>query len=328
MNKKICVFILFISFYTVNLYSQIDSLTGIHFTEQNLKRTGFGLRKPFDEFPVTKKQKKWRLPFVITSQASLYTGAVIGLNYLWYEDYPRSSFHFINDNYEWMGMDKFGHATSSYYVGLLGYETLKWAGVKRKPAIWIGGSLGHIFLTSIEVLDGFSAEWGASWGDLIANAGGSALFISQQLLWNEQRIGLKYSFWPSEYANRRPELLGDNFIQQTLKDYNGQTYWLTCNVWSFLPNREKSMFPKWLNIAVGYGANGMLGGSSNPAEFSSIHRYHQFYLSLDIDLTKIRTKSKFLKTLFKTINFIKIPAPAIEFNTNTTDNVKFHWIFF
>jgi hypothetical protein len=40
-------------------------------------------------------------------------------------------------------------------------------------------------LLTVEVLDGFSSEWGAS-GDIIANASGTALFVSQELLWKEQ----------------------------------------------------------------------------------------------------------------------------------------------
>jgi hypothetical protein len=34
------------------------------------------------------------------------TGALVGLNQLWYADYARSDFHFINDNAEWLQMDK------------------------------------------------------------------------------------------------------------------------------------------------------------------------------------------------------------------------------
>ena len=50
-------------------------------------------------------------------------------------------------------------------------------------------------------------------------------------------------------------------MQQVLKDYNGQTYWLSANIWSF--NKE-SNFPRWLNVAFGYGADGMLYGENNP----------------------------------------------------------------
>ena len=39
---------------------------------------------------------------------------------------------------------------------------MKWSGVPEK-AIWYGGAYGAVFLTTIEILDGYSAEWGASW---------------------------------------------------------------------------------------------------------------------------------------------------------------------
>ena len=39
--------------------------------------------------------------------------------------YPKSKFHFINDNREWLQMDKFGHAMTSYYTGYLGVKAYK-----------------------------------------------------------------------------------------------------------------------------------------------------------------------------------------------------------
>ena len=88
--------------------------------------------------------------------------------------------------------------------------------------------------------------------------------IGQELISNEQRITLKYSFHQTSYAKLRPTTLGENYIQQALKDYNGQTYWLSTNIWSF---NKKSSFPKWLNVLVGFGGEGMLYGKtsvSNP----------------------------------------------------------------
>ena len=130
----------------------------------------------------------------------LYSASMYGLNELWYKDYPKSSFHWINDNYNWLQMDKLGHATTAYQVGMLGKDLMKWGGVSEKKALWYGGLYGAFFLTSIETLDGFSKEWGASWGDLIANTSGTFIFICQELLWKEQRIQMKYSFRPSKYA--------------------------------------------------------------------------------------------------------------------------------
>ncbi len=260
---------------------------------------------------------------VVITESVLGGSILLALDQLWYADFPRSSFHFINDNNEWKQMDKIGHVMTSYYVGKIGMEVLDWSGVSRKNQIIYGGTLGFSFLTAVEVLDGFSNEWGFSLGDLAANAAGTGLLVGQELLWEEQRITLKYSFHQTKYANIRPGTLGENYIQQALKDYNGQTYWLSANIWSF--NKE-SKFPKWLNVAFGYGADGMLYGEDLPTNEFSQDPYRQFYLSLDIDLVKIPTKSKFLKSVFSVINFIKIPAPTLEFRSK--GGIKFHYLYF
>ena len=260
---------------------------------------------------------------VAITETILATSTLIALDKMWYSDYPRSSFHFKNDNTHWKQMDKIGHVMTSYYVGKTGMNVLNWAGVSKKNQLIYGATFGFTFLTAVEILDGFSEKWGASWGDILANASGTGLLIGQELFWKEQRITLKYSFSQTDYAKQRPNVLGGNFIQQALKDYNGQTYWLSANIWSF--NKE-SNFPKWLNLAFGYGAEGMLYGESNPNNQFSQDPYRQFYLSLDVDLTKIKTKSKFLKTLFSTINFIKIPAPTLEYTSK--GDFKFHFLHF
>ncbi len=255
---------------------------------------------------------------------------MIGLNELWYANYPRSRFHIFNDNHEWLQMDKIGHFTSSYYIGFAEMKLMNWCGVKKMKSILIGGAAGLVFLTSVEYLDGRSAQWGASPGDVMANTLGYGFLVGQQLTWKEQRILLKFSMYPSSYAKYRPDLLGKNFVEQLLKDYNAQTYWLSLNMASFMKSHEK--FPKWLNIAIGYGAEGMTGASINP-EFDSkgiknplFPRYRQFYLSLDLDCTRIKTKSVILKTILNGIGFIKFPFPAIEYNNR--QGMVFHPLYF
>jgi hypothetical protein len=261
---------------------------------------------------------KNKLAIVAGTESVLFGSSLIALNELWYKNYPRSSFHLFNDNGEWLQVDKIGHLTTSYYIGRVGVRLFKWSGVERKKSVWFGGMLGSAYQSTIEILDGNSSEWGFSIGDFSANTAGSLFCILQELAWDEQRIVLKYSFQQSNYAQFRPNILGNTPQENILKDYNGQTYWLSLNPYSFMSKESK--FPKWLNIALGYGANGMTGGLFNPAfidgdGFQIYHeRYRQYYLSLDVDLTRIKTKSKFLKTLFYSIGFVKIPAPAIEFS--------------
>lgn len=252
---------------------------------------------------------------VIISEVALSASALIGLNELWYADFERSKFQTINDNAEWLQMDKFGHAFTAYQMGKQGANLLHWSGVSKKDQLIYGATLGFGFLTAVEVLDGYSSEWGFSWGDVGANALGTGLYISQELLWKEQRIDVKFSFSQSRYAAQRPDKLGTSFTEQILKDYNGQTYWLSFNLHSFF---KQSKIPKWLNVALGYGGEGMLSGSkvTDNQLLTNIERYRQFYLSLDINLSNLNTNSALLKSIFNVFNMIKIPFPTLEFNKN------------
>lgn len=250
---------------------------------------------------------------VVVSEAALGTITLIGLNQLWYSDFERSKFHTVNDNNQWLQMDKLGHAFASYQIGKHGTQLLNWSGESKKKQLIYGATLGFTFLTAVEVLDAYSEEWGFSWGDILANSAGTGLYVGQELLWNEQRIALKYSFHHTKYAKKRPNKLGETYLEQILKDYNGQTYWLSVNIHSFF---KESKIPKWLNIAVGYGGNGMLSGVKdidNPLLISN-QRYRQYYLSFDLNLNKIRTNSKLLRSIFDVLNMIKIPFPTLEFN--------------
>jgi uncharacterized protein YfiM (DUF2279 family) len=262
---------------------------------------------------------------VVITEASLASFTLIGLNQLWYADFERSSLRTVNDSDEWLQMDKFGHLFSSYQLGRLGANVLNWSGVSKDHQLIYGATLGFGFLSAVEIFDGYSQEWGFSWSDIAANAAGTGLYIGQELLWKEQRFTLKYSFHQTQYANQQPDKLGDGFLEEVLKDYNGQTYWLSVNMNSFF---KSSGFPKWFNVAFGYGAEGMLTGSSE-ANYSEIHyqnRTRQYYFSLDVDLSRIPTKSHTLRTLFDVLNVIKVPFPTISFDGE--NGLKLHYIYF
>lgn len=268
-----------------------------------------------DSLHVNKK----RLTKVVVFSAAAYTGTLIGLSELWYKDSDRQSFRFFNDNAEWKQVDKLGHFYAGFYFSYATSKALRWSNVQPRKADLIGAATGFLVLAPIEIFDGFSDAYGASAGDLMANATGSMLFLGQSLLWKEIRIYPKFSFHPTDYADLRPNTLGDSFSSQLLKDYNGQTYWICLDMDKFMK------FPEWLNLAVGYGAQGMVyarDSQNNEAGFSA---YRQYYLSIDFDLTAIRTRSKVLKTLFKVVSLIKLPAPAMELSKK---GVKFHPAYF
>ena len=259
-------------------------------------------------------------------QAGIIAVTWIALNEAWYVDYPRQSFHVYNDNAGWLHMDKFGHAMSSYYIGFSSMEFYRWAGVDHRKRLLVGAPMGLIYLTGIEIMDGHSEGWGFSWGDMLANTTGSVILIGQELLWKEQKMVLKVSSHLSPYANYRPDLMGSVWYERLLKDYNGQTYWLSMNVNS-LTGWDK--WPEWLNLAVGYGADGMISSNYNKKIYENSDSFKwqkQYYVALDLDLRKLPVKSPFLKGVFNLINFIKVPMPTIEFNQKGSPN--YHILYF
>lgn len=230
------------------------------------------------------------------------------LNKAWYAQYEQESFHFFDDADEWLMMDKLGHGLTAYHVGQFGYHTFKWSGMKEKHALVFGGTLGFTYLTLVEVLDGFSSGWGFSWADAGGNAFGAGLYISQQALWKTQRIVPKFSAHHTSYAALRPEILGSDNWERILKDYNGQTYWLSFNLRSFF---QSSGVPHWLSLSLGYSADGMISGK--PVHNMPFSRKREWLLSLDADLWRIPgIKDLWVGKLLRSFGFIKIPFPALR----------------
>ncbi len=259
-----------------------------------------------------------------------YTAGMTALYHLWYKDYPMSTFRFFDDNSQWMQMDKGGHVYSAYILADIGYKTAQFSCLNKNHSIWLGGGAGLLFLTTIELFDGFSSEWGASLGDLTATFSGYILFAFQQKFWNDQKIRMKFSYNPSIYAKYRPELLGNSFLSEILKDYNAQTYWLSFNPF-FFDNNDSKFWPDWLCLSAGYSADGMLGGSVNPTEINGtklpyFERKRQLYLSFDIDFSRFNTNSKFLNTIFELLNVIKVPFPAISYDNR--QGINAHFIYY
>ncbi len=278
-----------------------------------------------------------------------YATLSAGLWKIWYSQYPLNSFHFFNDAKEWLQVDKAGHLYSAYNSSRTTFYALRWTGLNRKKAAWTAIGTGLGFLTTIEIMDGFSEKWGFSPADMGANLLGSALFLSQELAWKEQRILVKvssshppYSTAPlyaengqgiSSLQRRAAQLYGTGFFERLFKDYNAQTNWLSFNLASFTGDNRPDWLPPWLNLALGYGADNMFGGFDNrwteegEVFQTDLTRYRQYYLSFDIDFTRLPGHDKpWIRGLYQLLNLFKMPSPTLEFNSLGT--LKMHWLFF
>ena len=293
-SKVFTSFVVAALLFSFNLAAQIKNEQGFLYPSEHFNKT--------------------RFVEVVAGESVLTAVATIGLQYLWYKKYPKSHFHFFNDNNEWLQMDKVGHATSVYNISAFQYNLMRWSGVNAGTAKWVGGLSGLAYLTVIEIMDGFSKEWGFSKGDMIANISGAALFTGQQALWNQQKMELRFSFHKTIFAKYNPNMLGANLPERAIKDYNGQSYWLSFNIYSFL--NKNNNFPKWINADIGYGADGMTGAVHNPTTVNgkpipSFERNRKFFLGVDGAFTKHGN------TPFPSwINLFRIPTPVLELKKN------------
>jgi hypothetical protein len=252
---------------------------------------------------------------IFAGQSALYVGSIYGLSKSWYKN-PLTHFTVKDDTYEWLQMDKMGHVYTSYQIARHTAALYKTTGISKRQMLVYGAISGIIFQTPIEILDGFSPDYGFSPGDMVANLTGSLIYLSQIALWDEIRIQPKFSFHYTSLAQMRPELLGRTYSERWLKDYNGQTYWFSGSPRAFLKNTN---WPEWLCFSVGYGIENMVRAEKYKSTEMGYRPYRQYYLSMDIDFTKIRSRSKLVKTLGFLLNSLKIPAPALQFSKHGID---------
>ncbi|MBU6168446.1 MAG: YfiM family protein [Bacteroidetes bacterium] len=288
---------------------------------------------------------KTRLNTLAIASTIGYLGSTLAFNELWYKDYPRVSFHLKDDWILWEHVDKYGHAYAAYQTARTGFSMYKWAGLTNNKSTFIGAGISIAIMNTLEIMDGFSEGWGYSLYDAGFNTFGTALFAAQQLAWKEQRLQLKWSSTRPEYskdpiATNDPTFFGSQyyaaqghfgkyFWEYIFKDYNAMTIWTSISPGAFiLPGKSKNIL-RSLCLSVGFGGENIYGAAYNNyydqnGRITSIGlpRYKQFYLSLDLNTDLIPTNNKLLKTIFKAINIIKFPAPAIEFNT--LGEVHFH----
>jgi len=218
--------------------------------------SSFGQSTFRDSHPDTLRTK--RLYTVAGTGALTYVAGLSYLSYIWYADQDPVRFHYYDDSKGYLQMDKGGHSFSAYRESYAMYNALRWAGLDKKKALIFGGPFGLVFQTPIEIFDGRYKNWGFSWSDMIANTAGSALFTGQELFFDDQIVLMKFSYSPSIYPDYHSHL-GTTELQSFFLDYNAHTYWLSGNI-NKITQIEK--VPKWLNLAFGYSANGMISSYS------------------------------------------------------------------
>ena len=163
--------------------------------------TGFNIT-----YPQTKKDSVSKR-IINTSKLYLIGGVTAGVfvcgyavqNNLWWKG-DKSKFHFTwrQDWIYALGEDKFGHFFFPYLVSNIYSQALEWADFDKEKSLWYSSSFALAYETFVEIRDGFSNQWGFSWGDFTADALGSAYPVFQNKIPVLKNFNFEISFYPSD----------------------------------------------------------------------------------------------------------------------------------
>lgn len=253
-------------------------------------------------------------------------------NLLWYQYENFSQFHWFDDWQEWKQMDKLGHLFSTFHLSsllctILGYLLKK----KTQPLpqhdlFFFSSFISFLLISSIEILDGFAPNYGASIYDLIANALGAVLFNVQKIYLSKFFLLPKFSFHFTKFATERPNVLGDNKLMQIFKDYNGQTYWYSLPFFSFFGKKHLPKWVSYIHLAIGYSAEEMIFGRVYQNEAIGLFPLRRYFISFDLLFPAFSSKYALINSFIFLLNAIKLPFPTLEWNER--DGFIWHWIYF
>lgn len=255
----------------------------------------------------------------LSSMAGLMLAAnMVAINYqkdIWYTE-ETTVFHSLDLAEDWgkyQQMDKFGHFADAYFTSDLSGKIYRWSGMSGNTSVWLGALTGWAWMLEIELNDAFMADWGFSWGDMLANTAGSAFYVLQQF--NYDLLGgihPKFSWHKSEAWK---EMRYNTDPKALIEDYEGLTFWVTVNPHHYFPNDWKKTYPEWLApLGLAFGV------SAKDIGINPWGGYKEYFVGLDVDLRKLPIWGDLGLTKFivSEINFLRLPLPVIRFSSQGT----------
>jgi hypothetical protein len=243
------------------------------------------------------------------ARAIIATGAVggilVGSLLSSYFDWWKGSsepFHFTNDglftNYS-LGIDKVGHAYTSYFYFHAFRNIMEWGGFGSRTSFWWAAGTSAFFALSIEIGDGMTS-FGFSAGDLAFNMLGLGYGMLQDTYPFLQNFKLKWSYVPQD---------GYRWPPRFTEHYDAHVYWLTFNVHNLLPESMRDVWPEFLQLAVGYGVDDRM-------------TRREGWFGLDFNFGAFGAQQPELRLVEQAADLIHIPLPAVKFTEGKTPKYK------
>lgn len=243
------------------------------------------------------------------------------MNTIWKDQGP---FKFQEDGRYALYADKIGHFFGAYLSSYVISESLILAGFSWESSTIWGGCMGFLYEAYVEVLDGFGINWGFCWSDFAADVAGSAFFVAQYYIPYLQYITPKFIYYPAPWFGEKHRVPSEMFID----DYSSHTLFFSLNIHNLLPKSMKDYWPEWLELSFGYAARNLCDPlhpndyTCDPTRsqqiYSDVWGNPKFIVALDYNLVKLIPDSvPFLNWLRQSLNYFKLPSPAIEFGSET-----------
>lgn len=203
---------------------------------------------------------------------------------------------FLND-YS-LGVDKIGHFYTSYFYFTALNNLMRWGGYDESTNLWVSSLIPALYALSIEIGDGYSTYQFAP-DDLAANLLGVGYGMLQVKYPFFNNFKVKWSYFPgATYRN--------SFKHPFSDDYDDHIYWLSMNVHNLLPESIGKYWPRFFNVAFGYGGQNITKGSAGP-------QLRKFAIALDYNLTTIPLEGETWDVVKNIVDLFHFPAPGVRF---------------
>lgn len=169
------------------------------------------------------------------------------------------------------GADKLGHAFSSYLVGNVLTDAMRFRGSSDRDAALTAGLITMGVMTYVEVLDAYSKDHGFSKEDLLMDLAGVGLsYLRNTTPGLREKLDFRLEYRSSPYKGFRP-----------LSDYAGQRYLLALKLGGFDRLRRTPL--RYVELHTGYYARGF----TDPERQAGVRRERTGYVGIGINLGEL-----------------------------------------
>jgi len=195
------------------------------------------------------------------------------------------------------GVDKAGHFYTAYFIYSTVNDLLRWSGADENKRFWLSIGVPSLHAVIVELGDGFSRYYFDP-NDLAANFLGIGYGFLQSKYSFLENFVFKFSYYPSGWTHLDSQWeLG--------ADYDGHIYWLSVNVHNLLPGTMSDYWPKYLNLAVGYGAK-------NISRLATGEIRRSLSIGLDYNLNAFPPFGETWNLMKHILDKFKLPAPGLR----------------